>query len=37
MPEEERAPYFLADPRHPDGMGYKLYADMILPAIKAIL
>lgn len=37
MPEEERAPYFFADPWHPNGTGHKLYADMILPALKAIL
>lgn len=37
MPEEERTPYFFADPWHPNGTGHRLYADMILPALGAIL
>ncbi len=37
MPENERAPYFFADPWHPNGTGHRLYAEMILPALKAML
>lgn len=37
MPENERAPYFFADPWHPNGTGHRLYAEMILPALKETL
>lgn len=37
LPEAERAPYFFADPWHPNGTGHRLYAEMICPALMSLL